>query len=50
MSPKDLTAFRMDPEIMAGLRHVRERDGIPLSVQLHRALLAWNWMAYKCGR
>jgi len=42
MSPtKELTAFRMDPEIMAGLRQVKERDGIPLSVQLHRALETW---------
>ena len=41
MSPKELTAFRMDPEIMAGLRHVKERDGIPMAEQVHRALIAW---------
>jgi hypothetical protein len=41
MSPKELTAFRMDPELMAGLRAVKERDGIPLSVQIHRAVEAW---------
>jgi hypothetical protein len=41
MSPKELTAFRIEPEIMAGLREVKERDGIPMSVQVHRALVAW---------
>jgi hypothetical protein len=41
MSPKELTAFRIEPEIMAGLRQVKDRDGIPMSVQVHRALVAW---------
>ena len=41
MSPKELTAFRIDPAVMDGLRRVKDRDGIPLSVQLDRALRAW---------
>jgi len=41
MSPKELTAFRVDPHIMEGLRQVKDRDGIPLSVQVHRALEVW---------
>lgn len=41
MSPKQLTAFRIEPEIMAALRSVKDRDGIPLSVQVDRALRAW---------
>lgn len=41
MSPKELTAFRMDPEVMKALRAIKERDGIPLSVQIHRALAVW---------
>ncbi|MCX6539608.1 MAG: hypothetical protein NT151_11855 [Acidobacteria bacterium] len=41
MSPKELTAFRVAPDIMAGLRAIKERDGVPLSVQLDRALRAW---------
>lgn len=41
MSPKELTAFRIEPEIMDGLRHVKDRDGVPLSVQVDRALRAW---------
>jgi hypothetical protein len=39
--PKELTAFRVEADVMAGLRSVKERDGIPLSVQVHRALTAW---------
>ena len=41
MSPKELTAFRIEPEIMHGLRRVKDRDGVPLSVQVDRALRAW---------
>ena len=41
MPPKELTAFRMDPEIMAGLRRVKGRDGIPMAEQVHRALVTW---------
>jgi len=26
---------------MAGLRRVKERDGIPMAEQVHRALVAW---------
>ena len=41
MSPKELTAFRVDPDVMDGLRRVKDRDGVPVSVQLDRALRAW---------
>jgi hypothetical protein len=41
MSPKELTAFRVEADIMAGLRRVKDRDGVPLSVQVDRALRAW---------
>jgi hypothetical protein len=41
MSPKELTAFRIEPDIMDGLRRVKDRDGVPLSVQVDRALRAW---------
>ncbi len=41
MSPKEMTAFRIEPEIMDGLRFVKDRDGVPLSVQVDRALRAW---------
>ena len=41
MSPKEMTAFRIAPEIMDGLRRVKDRDGVPLSVQVDRALRVW---------
>jgi hypothetical protein len=41
MSPKELTAFRIEPAVMDGLRRVKDRDGVPLSVQVDRALRAW---------
>jgi hypothetical protein len=41
MSPKLLTTFRVAPELMAGMRAVKDRDGVPMSVQLDRALRTW---------
>lgn len=39
--PKEMTAFRIEPEILNGLRQVKDRDGVPFSVQVDRALRAW---------
>jgi hypothetical protein len=39
--PKELTAFRVDREVMDGVRRLKTRDGVPLSVQVDRALRAW---------
>lgn len=41
MSPKELTAFRLELDVLEGLRAVKERDGVPYSVQVDRALRAW---------
>jgi uncharacterized protein (DUF4415 family) len=41
MSPKELTAFRLELDVIDGLRAVKERDGVPYSVQVDRALRAW---------
>jgi hypothetical protein len=41
MASKELTAFRMDRDLMEGMRRVKDRDGIPLSVQIHRAVEHW---------
>lgn len=41
MSPKELTAFRMAPELMAALRAVRVKEGIPVAVQIDFAVRAW---------
>jgi hypothetical protein len=40
-SAKKQTAFRIDPEILRGLREIKERDGVPVSEQVRRALSAW---------
>jgi hypothetical protein len=41
MDRKQLTAFRIAADVMTGLRAIKERDGVPLSVQVDRALRAW---------
>jgi hypothetical protein len=33
--------FRLETEILAQLSAIRERDGIPVSEQVRRALLIW---------
>jgi hypothetical protein len=40
-SAKKQTAFRIDPDILDGLQAIKERDGIPLSEQVRRALRRW---------
>jgi hypothetical protein len=40
-SQKRQTAFRIEPEILAGLQEVKTRDGIPISEQVRRALRDW---------
>jgi hypothetical protein len=39
--PQRLSAFRLPEEIIDGLQHIKERDGIPISEQVRRALAAW---------
>ena len=41
MSPKELTAFRVAPDVMDAMRQVKEREGIPLTKQLDFALRDW---------
>jgi hypothetical protein len=38
---KKQAAFRIDPPILEGLQTVKERDGVPISEQVRRALRAW---------
>ena len=40
-SMKKQTNMRIDPEILEGLQRVKERDGIPISEQVRRALRVW---------
>ena len=41
MSPKELTALRIDPELMKTLRAVKVKEGIPITAQVDLALRAW---------
>lgn len=41
MSPKELTAFRMAPDLMEALRAIKEREGIPVAVQIDFAVREW---------
>ena len=39
--PREQTAFRLDQDLMNGLRAVKERDGVPISEQVRRAVRVW---------
>jgi hypothetical protein len=41
MSQRTPATFRIDSELLEGLRQVKERDGVPISEQVRRALLLW---------
>ena len=41
MSPKEFTAFRIDPEVLDALREIKEREGVPLATQVNFALREW---------
>ena len=41
MSPKELTAFRISPELLDAMREIKTREGLPISVQVDFALKAW---------
>jgi hypothetical protein len=38
---KSFTAFRVAPELLEAMRAIKERDGVPMSVQVDFALRAW---------
>jgi antitoxin component of RelBE/YafQ-DinJ toxin-antitoxin module len=40
MSPA-MTNFRIDPDLLEALRAIRQRDGLPISEQIRRAIRAW---------
>src|SRR5687768_5391829 len=39
--PKTLTAFRIDQPTLDALKLVKERDGLPITFQVQKALEAW---------
>jgi hypothetical protein len=41
VTPKRLTNFRLEDELLEGLSLVKARDGIPLTEQVRRAVRLW---------
>ena len=41
MTPRRVSTFRIDDELIDGLRQVWERDGVPPSEQVRRAIRMW---------
>jgi len=41
VTPLIPTNLRLESELLKGLRQVRERDGIPVSEQVRRAIQVW---------
>lgn len=41
MSPKTPATYRIDPELIDAMNALKERDGIPISEQVRRALRVW---------
>ena len=39
--PKTLTAFRLDRELIDGLKAIKERTGTPIAEQVRRAIVVW---------
>ena len=41
MSAKETTAFRLKVELLAAMRQVKEREGIPVTTQVEMAVRDW---------
>ena len=41
MPPRKITTFRIDEELLDGLRVVEQRDGVPVPEQVRRGIRAW---------
>jgi hypothetical protein len=41
VSPKEITNFRIDSELLEALRDIRDRDGIGIAEQVRRAIRVW---------
>jgi antitoxin component of RelBE/YafQ-DinJ toxin-antitoxin module len=41
MATRQLTNFRIDRDLLEALRTIRDRDGVPLSVQVRFAIRDW---------
>lgn len=52
-SASRVVTFRPDPEVLDGMEQLKERDGIPFSEQIRRALRLWletKGLKLKSGR
>lgn len=41
MTPRRIATFRVDEELLDGLREIEQRDGVLVSEQVRRAIRAW---------
>jgi hypothetical protein len=41
VTPLRPTNFRLEEELLGALRQIKERDGIPVTEQVRRAVAAW---------
>jgi len=41
VTPLKPATFRLETELLEGLQHVKERDGLPVTEQVRRAIQAW---------
>ncbi|MGE0450223.1 MAG: hypothetical protein AB7Q29_11645 [Vicinamibacterales bacterium] len=41
MSPKEMTTIRIAPELLDAMRQLKDGEGIPMAVQVDRALREW---------
>lgn len=41
MTPLRQTAFRIPDELIEAMLRIKERDGVPISEQVRRAIIAW---------
>jgi antitoxin component of RelBE/YafQ-DinJ toxin-antitoxin module len=40
-TPRQFIGFRIDEELIAGMKAVAKRDGVPVSEQVRRAIRMW---------
>ena len=41
MTPRKISTFRIDEELLDGMRQMQERDGVPVPEQVRRAIRGW---------
>jgi hypothetical protein len=61
MSPKTMTALRLDPDVLDAMRAYKAEHGVPMTIQIEKAVTDWlskkgvvvkkapslNWMSKK---